>query len=160
MALPAAGGKSRFLGVKREGPAAAARDPSTRGISVVTFANSEAGLVRVVASQGGLRGPFIESSTTFSEARLSEWSKSYPYGYRQVGDVNEFYTSTSGIGVAEIPDRSVVVASTNLQASPPNLLSVGGDLVGRTRRLASAPSLAWLKAAPESDKQYDGRIAA
>jgi hypothetical protein len=146
--------------VERDGPASAALALSRLGVAVVTLGTGAAGLVRVAASEGSLHGPFTESRAVFSEARLHEWATDYPYGYRQVQDVNEFYISTSGVGVSDIPDRAVVVASTEMQAYPPNLLNVADDLAGRSRRFASAPSLAWLKAAIEKPRKLDGRITA
>ena len=160
ISLPAAGRNSHFLGVNPDAPAAAAQSLSMHDISVVTLACSQSGLVRTVAMHGVLSGPFSEPTETFSEKRLIEWTVSYPYGYRQVADVNEFYLSTSGIGLTEIADRSVVVSDAAMQAYPPNLLAVGDDLAGRTRRLASAPSLAWLKGAVECERISDGRMTA
>jgi tetratricopeptide (TPR) repeat protein len=159
--LPVSDGRSRFLGIERDAPALTARSLSKLGISVVTLAKCDTGLVRTVSSQGVLEGPFIEPSSAFSQHRFSEWSENYPYGYGQVADVNEFYVSTSGIGVSGLPDRSVIVASTDIQSFPPNLLDVGGNIAGRSRRLASAPSLAWLKMVLlDSKREFDGRISA
>lgn len=84
ISLPAAGRNSSFLGVRRDAPAAAAQALSMHNISVVTLASSEIGLVRTIATQGALSGPFLEPVTTFSERRLAEWSEHYPYGYKQV----------------------------------------------------------------------------
>jgi hypothetical protein len=63
---------------------------------------------------------------------------------------------TAGIGVSDMPDRAVIVASTEMQAYPPNPLNVADDLAGRTGRLALAPSLAWLKAATEGQENSTG----
>lgn len=161
MAVSLVESQPRFLSDDRARPANAARALSKLGISVVTLANTDAGLVRTISSGGQAYGPIVESVSVFSKERLARWSENYPVSYKRVADVNEFYLSTDGIGVSELPDRSVVIASTDMQGFPPNLLNVACDLAGRTRRLASAPSLAWLDAKMrEGQYKFDGRIAA
>ena len=160
IALPSRAGASQFLGVERASPASAAIEISKLGIDIIMIGNGTAGLVRTVAAEGNLSGPYVEETSVFSRQRLSKWSSHYPYGYKQVDDVNEFYLSTSGIGISEMPTRAVLIAGTDLQAFPPNLLNVANDLAGRTRRLAAAPSLAWLKSAITKPMPSDGRVTA
>lgn len=160
IALPSGRSISRLLGIDRMGPASAAVEISKLGIDVVVIGNGTKGLVRTVAAGGILSGPYVEGASVFSRQRLSEWSSHYPYGYKQVDDVNDFYLSTSGIGLSEMPARAVLVAGTELQSFPPNLINVANDLAGRSRRLASTPSLAWLKSATATPLPSDGRITA
>lgn len=83
--------------------------------------------------------------------------REYPYEYGQVRDTNEFFTSTEGIGLTELSQRALIVASTGLQALPPNLLRVQGEFAGWTRALEAAPSLTWLESARRNPFTGDGR---
>ncbi|WP_426409462.1 hypothetical protein [Bradyrhizobium ganzhouense] len=141
-------------------PAAAAMKISGEGLAVVGLGRTDAGLVRAVAIDGDLVGACLEPEDVFANDRLAEWEASYPYGYRDVEAFNEFYTSTEGIGVSEMPERAVVIASADLQGFPPNLLRIGPDLAGKERRLAASPSLGWLRASRRSKWKGDGRISA
>lgn len=130
-----------------EAPAAAAREIARADLAVVAMGIAKDHLVRVTATDAELQAPVTEDEDTFSADRLSEWAEKYPYEYSKVRDTNEFFTSTEEIGLTELPKRAVIVASTGLQAFPPNLLRVEGEFAGWTRALAAAPSLTWLDSA-------------
>jgi hypothetical protein len=157
--LPGQPGPSRSFDDARA-PAEVAREISREGLSVVGIGNTDDGLVRVSATGGELDSSSLEPLQTFSEARLVAWQEAYPYGYRDVQAFNEFYISTDGIGVSELPERAVVIASSDLQGFPPNLLRIGPHLAGHDRRLAAAPSLSWLRASRRTPFRGDGRISA
>lgn len=141
-------------------PAEAAREIAREGLAVIGLGSTDDGLVRVVAMGGELEASSLEPPQVFSGDRLLAWQAAYPYGYRNVQAFNEFYVSTDGIGVSELPERAVIIASSDLQGFPPNLLRVGPDLAGRDRRLAAAPSLSWLQASRRTPWNGDGRISA
>jgi len=105
-------------------------------------------LIRCIADKGQLTLPVRESSDVFSEDRLRQWSQEFPFRYGVDEETpNLFYTSTEGLGVGDLPPRAVLVASANIQHWTPNLIRIGEEFSGQTRRLAAAPSLAWLRAA-------------
>lgn len=115
---------------------------------VMLGVDADGRLVRCVAEGGTLKEPVRESTEVFSERRLLDWSQRYPFDYGVYRDAfNLFETSTRGVGVGDLPLRAVVVASANIQHWAPNLMRIGDDLAGQTRRLVAAPSLGWLKAA-------------
>ncbi len=131
-----------------DGPSEAACEISRDGIDVVLLGNSDAGLLRVVASGGGLQEVVTEPQEVFDVERLKAWRETYPMVYgTEDADANRFHLSTEGIGVSALPDRAVVVADTLLQVFPPGLLRVGDEPAGLDVRLAAAPSLEWLLAA-------------
>lgn len=105
-------------------------------------------LLRTTAAEGTLHTPVRETPETFSKNRLTEWSQEIPFRYGiDTQAMNLFYTSTEGIGVSELPERAVLVMSAGLQPCPANLLRLGDELAGLSRRLAAVPSLAWLASA-------------
>jgi hypothetical protein len=102
-------------------------------------------LLRTTVADGTLHPPVREAPGTFSKSRLTDWSQEFPFRYGiDTQAMNLFYTSTEGIGVSELPERAVLVMSVELQQYPANLLRLGSDLAGFSRRLAVAPSLTWL----------------
>lgn len=158
--LPAGSTPDRLLD-DPDAPAKAAKAISEEGLPVVGLGLAERGLFRIVATGGNLGPAILESRDVFSSARLGEWRRTYPYAYKDAKAVdNEFYSSTDGIGVSDLPERAVVVASIDLQGFPVDLLRVGQHLAGRDRRLAAAPSLSWLLASRRRPFRGDGRIAA
>lgn len=157
--LPTGAASDRLLD-DPDGPAAAAREISAEGLAVVVLGLAEDGLVRVVAVGRELGPAVVEPSTVFSSSHLADWKKTYPYAYSATLGFNEFFTSTDNIGVSELPERAVLVTGVGLQGFPADLLRVGPDLAGRDRRLATAPSLAWLVASRRLRFKGDGRIAA
>lgn len=105
-------------------------------------------LIHCIADKGQLAAPVRENSHVFSEDRLRHWSQEFPFRYGvDEKTPNLFYTSTEGLGVGDVPSRAVLVTSANIQHWPPNLIRIGEQFAGQTRRLAAAPSLAWLRAA-------------
>jgi hypothetical protein len=143
-----------------DGPTLAAQTIAREGLAVVMLGLAGGRLRRVIAADGVLQPTAMEPGDVFSANRLAAWGRTYPYGYRDAQDVNVFYTSTEGLGVSSLPDRAVAVAGTDLQGLPVNLLRIGDQLAGRTRRLATAPSLTWLQAAHRNAFAGDGRITA
>ena len=96
-------------------------------------------LLRTTAADGTLHTPVCETSETFSENRLDNWSQEFPFRYGiDMQAMNLFYTSTEGIGVSELLERAVLVMSAELQPYPANLLRLGNELAGFSRRLAVA----------------------
>ncbi|HEX8320458.1 hypothetical protein [Longimicrobium sp.] len=146
----------RLIG-SADGPARAAGVIARADLAVLAMGLAKDRLIRVTAMDGELQRPVAEEEDTFSADRLSEWSAKYPYEYAAVRDSNEFFTSTGRIGVTEMPERAVIVASTDLQRFPPNLLHVQDEFAGWTRRLAAAPSLTWLESARRNPFTGDGR---
>ncbi|MGI8508655.1 MAG: hypothetical protein ACR2MQ_04965 [Gemmatimonadaceae bacterium] len=129
-------------------------------LAVVMLATAKNGLRRVVVKNDRVPAVAIEPISVFSEERLFEWTRNFPYGYASAANPNVFFTSTEGIGLSDLPERAVIVASTELQPYPPNLFRVEDELAGRSRRLAAVPSLAWLDAARSREFQSDGRSVA
>lgn len=150
-------GESPRLLDRLEDPAEAAREISLHGISVVLAGLGPRGLVRISTVEGMHDEPRLEAEETFSIERLSTWRARYPHAYGDAREVNVFFTTTEGLGLTELPPRAVIVASTDLQVLPPNLLRVDDDLAGWNRPLAAAPSLAWLQAARRHPFGGDGR---
>jgi hypothetical protein len=163
LTLPAAdagSGESTRLLDRVEAPAEAAQEISLHGINVVLAGLGPQGLVRVSTVKGTHGEPRLETEETFSIERLSTWRNRYPHAYGGTDEVNVFFTSTERLGLTELPPRAVIVASTDLQVLPPNLLRVNDDLAGWDRPLASAPSLGWLRAARRHPFGGDGRCLA
>jgi hypothetical protein len=154
------GGVMPLLVRQASAPADAARELSLSGISVVTLALGEGGLVRTAVTGGVPDAVTIESFDMFSTTRFDGWKDEYPYAYRDPSNPNAFYTSTAGLGVSALPERAVVIASTDMQVFPPNLLNVDDELAGYRHRLAAAPSLTWLLAARQNAFAGDGRAVA
>jgi hypothetical protein len=152
--------QSAGLRVLASGPLEAAQQIGVDNLAIVTLAMAEGGLRRVVVERGRPPEVIIEPTSVFSEKRFSDWTRDFPYGYSNASDPNVFFTSTEGIGVSDLPERSVIIATTELQRYPPNLLRVRDELAGRSRRLAAAPSLAWLHAARFRTFKSDGRSVA
>jgi hypothetical protein len=119
-----------------------------------------ASLVRLDAVHGRVNAPVIEPHHVFSSDAVRQWRESYPYAYGYSQDLNVFYTSTRGIGVSALPPRAILVASTDLQGFPPNLLSVADTLAGWDHRLSAAPSLTWLLASRRNPFSGEGRTVA
>ena len=140
-----------------EMPAAAAREATRANLAVVVMGMAEDRLVHVTAADAALQAPVSEDADTFSADQLGEWAETYPYGYSEVRDPHEFYVSTEGIGLSALPGRAVIVASTALQAFPPNLFRIDNQFAGWTRALAVAPSLTWLDSARRNAFRGDGR---
>lgn len=94
----------------------------------------------------------------FDPGRFAQWNKSFPHGYSLAGD-DQFRASLAGLGLPQLPDRAVFIAS-KLTRMPPNLLQVDGDPAGLTKALATAPSLDWLKSSMDMGRRGDGSAAA
>ncbi|MDF1552485.1 MAG: hypothetical protein P1P84_05450 [Deferrisomatales bacterium] len=152
-------GELLFTSVK--GPVDVAHSIAKGGLPVVMLGVAENGLTRVDFTDENVTA-HVEAVATFSTDALREWRGKYPYEYQDPrhDTSHDFYTSTEHLGVTALPERAVIVAGTELQAFPPNLLQIDGALAGETRRLALAPSLGWLEAARRTPWLGDGRIQA
>lgn len=136
-------------------PSHDAREVAAGGIDVVMLGLSGASLIRATFA-GTDEEVVVEDADTFSGEALREWRQRYPYAYQDPrrDTSHDFYVSTRHLGVSHLPERAVIVAETELQAFPPNILQVDDALAGQTRRLAFAPSLAWLREARRNP--FDG----
>ena len=143
------------------GPAGLARDIAAAGVPVVMLGAGRNGLTRVLF-ESGRDEAVVECDDVFSPTAFAAWRDRYPRAYQdpERDTSHDFFTSTERLGVSRLPDRAVVVASTELQAFPPNLLQVERAMAGESRRLAAAPSLGWLAAAWRVPWPGDGRMAA
>ena len=144
-------------------PAEIARSISRAGLNVVQAGFDAFGrVVRVSAVNGRLETPVREPLEVIHGERFKSWAVEYPYAYGvDETTTNLFYTTTADLRLSSLPEGPVVVvADTGLQAFPPNLLYVEEEFAGRTRPMAAAPSLAWLRAAHAKGLTGDGRICA
>lgn len=138
-----------------------ARSISREGISVVQAGFDASGrLVRVSTVDGHIETPVRESDNVILAERFKIWSKRYPYTYGIDGEsLNLFYTTTADLRLSSLPPGPVlIVADVRFQPFPPNLLYVDEEFAGRTRAMAMAPSLSWLRAARLKGMIGDGRL--
>ncbi|WP_234891131.1 hypothetical protein [Agrobacterium vitis] len=142
-------------------PAMQAREIVAEGLDVVMLGLADNGLTRLVFSRNE-ETVVLEEEMTFSAAALREWRKHYPYAYEDSkrDTSHDFFVSTVNLGLSNIPERAVIIAGTDLQALPPNILQVGRELAGREHRLALSPSLSWLCDARNTQFKGDGVIRA
>lgn len=129
-------------------PAEFAEEFSGLGINVVLLGlNANGNLVRVTATKGALTEVVCEDSAVFSQAKLNEWSKQFPYDYGDASETdNLFYTSMRGLELTiAVSGRTLFVTDAALAQLPPNLLLVSDEFIGRRMPVAAAPSLAWLR---------------
>jgi hypothetical protein len=138
-----------------------ARSISSDGFSIVQAGFDSCGrLVRVSTVDGHMEAPLRERADVILAKRFAIWSKKYPYAYGIDGEsFNLFYTTTADLRLSSLPEGPVViVADVRFQLFPPNLIYVDEEFAGRTRPMASAPSLAWLQAARSKGMIGDGRL--
>lgn len=127
---------------------------------VLMGVDADGRLIRCIAEGGKLGPSFWESPEMFSGENLGRWSKEFPFRYGvDEKTPNLFYTSTEGLRLHDLPLRAVLVTGANIQHWPPNIMRLGDEFAGQTRRLAAAPSLAWLSAA-RSRRATDRRALA
>lgn len=146
-----------------EEPAEIAGAISQDGLSIIQLGFDASGhVVRVAAVDGQLQLPLREPDEIFNLERFGRWSSEYPYAYGIDEDTaNLFYTTTADLRLSALPDGPViVVADASIQPFPPNLFYVDNEFAGRTRPIAAAPSLAWLRAARAKGPIGDGRLCA
>lgn len=142
-----------------EHPAAIAEALSLSGTSVVLLGSDSEKHVSHVHWEHGSGSIWIEPANVFTLQDFRTWSEKFPYEYGVDDDTpNLFYTSTENLRLSGLPTGPiVVVADTELQQFPCNILRVGDDFAGESRPMAAAPSLSWLKAARDNPAQTDGR---
>lgn len=135
---------------------------SREGISVIQVGFDSSGrMVRVSTVDGHMGTPVREPDNVMLAERFKIWSKKYPYAYGIDDAVNLFYTTTADLRLSSLPQGPVVVvADVRFQSFPPNLLYVDEEFAGRTRAMATAPSLSWLQAARSKGMIGDGRFCA
>lgn len=129
-------------------PAETLGELSRRGLRIELLAFDSADrLVRLSADEGTIT--VLREENAFSIRALHSWSLRFPYEYGlNTHEPNLFYTSMLGLGLSEEVDRrTAFVLDTRLQRLPPQLLLIGGELLGRGAAVAVAPSLTWLRAA-------------
>lgn len=146
-----------------EEPAETACAVSADGLSVVQLGFDARGyLVRVAAVNGEVQAPVREADNVFNRERFGHWASAYPYAYGiDESTANLFYTTTADLRLSDLPQGPViVVADADLQAFPPNIFYVQDEFAGRTRAIAAAPSLGWLRAARSTGPIGDGRLCA
>ncbi|MHB8271991.1 CHAT domain-containing protein [Bradyrhizobium sp.] len=146
-----------------EEPAEIACSISQDGISVVQIGFDARGhLVRLTTTNGELRPPVRETDDVFHRERFGRWASDYPYAYGiDESTANLFYTTTADLRLSGLPEGPViVVADASVQPFPPNIFYVDDEFAGRTRPIAAAPSLGWLRAARSIGMIGDGRLCA
>lgn len=160
-AVPAPGWKvtSRPLSIVTSvgEPATIAKYLSLEGVSVILLgSDAKKHLTHVQWREG--EGS-IEPVDAFSVIDFRTWSENFPYKYGIDDETpNLFYTTTERLRLTTLPAGPiVVVADTELQQLPCNILRIGDEFAGENHPMASAPSLSWLKAARDNPAQTDGR---
>lgn len=141
-------------------PLEAATEIARLGLPVVGMALDDSGLMTMTVTSEGPQPPVAVQSGAFDAKLLLGWSRTFPLGYSNPNLAQEdFRAVTKGLGLPELPDRAVML-SGYLSLVPPNVLTVGGDLAGLTKSLATVPSLSWLKASIAAARKGDGSAAA
>lgn len=143
-----------------EAPLATAVEIASLGLPVVGMALDDRGLMVMTVTADGPLPPTAVATDTFDPEQLVKWSLSFPRGYSATTLSQEhFRGATRRLGLTWLPDRALIV-SGNLPHLPPNVMTVDGDLAGRSRSLSTVPSLAWLKASIVAARKGDGSAAA
>jgi len=145
-----------------EEPSEISRSISEGNLSVLQVGFDDLGrVVRVNAVDGRLDPAVRESDHLILKKRFDQWSVEYPFAYgTDETTTNLFYTTTANLRLSSLPKGPVVViADVRFQPFPPNLIYVDAEdnFAGRTRPMAAAPSLGWLKAAGIKGVVGDGR---
>lgn len=147
---------------RRGEPAAVAQSMSTDGVDVLQIGFDVKGrLIWLAASDGALARPVVEDSNKFSRAAFHDWSQMFPYRYGIDDSPNLFYRTTEHLQLAWPAGRPTIIsASSELQAFPPNIIYDGTEFLGRKAAVAAVPSLSWLSGARERNNKGDGRRVA
>ena len=140
-------------------PLAAAMTLAHQGIAVTGLAISNNRLVQIDVSGSSQTRVHTEGAEIFSSPAIDQWSIKYPHDYAYV-DSQAFAASVSGLGLASLPDRALIVATGKLMRVPPNIFDIDGQFAGRDHRLAVTPSLNWLIASRSRDGQGNGMVRA
>jgi hypothetical protein len=143
-------------------PAAIAAAVSAECAVVALGLDSNGRLARTTWVNG--EGSYVrEPADVFSSAAFETWKETLPFGYG-VDDgatANFFYTTTEHLRVTSLPDGPVVVvADSDLQIFPANLLRVGDTFAGQVRPISAVPSLSWLNASRENPAGSNGLLKA
>lgn len=141
-------------------PLAAATEIARLGVPVVGMALDGTGLMTMTVTAEGAQPPVAVTTDTFDSKLLVGWSRTYPHSYSDPKLPPEnFRDATRGLGLPDMPERAIVL-SGDLSLVPPNVLTIGSDLAGLSRSLATVPSLSWLKASIAAARKGDGSAAA
>ena len=141
-------------------PLATAIEIAGYGLPIVGMALDENGMMAMTVTGDGPEPPVAIPLEAFEPEWLAEWSSRYPSRYSEPDlSPEEFRRATERLGLPGLPERALIVAG-DLSRMPPNVLTVDGDLAGVSKLLATAPSLAWLKASVAVDRKGDGTAAA
>lgn len=144
-------------------PVEMAKRVSAEGVSVVLAGiDASSRLVAVIATAGGIDSVHREGREVFSVDHYRSWTEEFPlrYGIDEQAP-NLFHLSTDRLGISNLPDSPVLlVADTELQQLPPNLLRQGDRFAGQMRAMAMVPSLSWITAAWSRPAKTNGRRAA
>ncbi|WP_292325406.1 CHAT domain-containing protein [Mesorhizobium sp.] len=144
-------------------PGDVATSMTREGMSVVLLGIDADGHLRRVDWIDGKGGVVSEAPDAFSVTEFRKWTDEFPFRYGIDEDTpNLFFLSTDRIRLSSsLPDGPVVViADTELQQLPCNIMRVGDRFAGQERPMAAAPSLSWLKAARAHPAKTDGRMVA
>jgi tetratricopeptide (TPR) repeat protein len=143
-------------------PASIAAAVSAECAVVALGLDSNGRLARTTWVNG--EGSYVrELPEVFSSEAFETWKKTLPfeYGVDDGATANFFYTTTEHLRVTGLPDGPViVVADSDLQIFPANLLRVGDTFAGQVRPISAVPSLSWLNASRESPASSNGRMMA
>ena len=143
-------------------PAAIARALSAYQVAILQLGLDADGLLVRAECLGGVNRPATrEPVELFSRQALYDWSREFPRRYGHDDSPNLFYTTTERLQLSAAPEvPTIVLATTELQSFPPNILFDGREFLGRRQPVATAPSLAWLKGSVERNWTGDGRMVA
>lgn len=143
-----------------EAPFTAANEIAKLGIPLLSMAIDDDGLMIASIGSDGPQVPVAVPTEFFAKDALDDWSQTFPYGYAMESrnDV-AFRASTQRLGLPFLPERAILFAG-EIARLPPNVLTVDGDLAGSARALATAPSLAWLRASINAGRKGDSSVAA
>lgn len=146
----------------RQDPAAIAAAIANTGTDILQLGfDADGRLVRLLTSAAGTASVAREDLSLFSQAALRDWSAEFPRRYGLDDSANLFYTTTDRLQLSVRPEHPIIlVAGTDLQAFPPNILFADGEFLGRRQPVAAVPSLAWLKGAQGGGRTGDGRHVA
>jgi len=148
--------------LRKEEPAAIARSISSSGPAILQLGlDANGSLIRAISASGRNGAAIREASDIFSQEAFHDWMLEFPRRYGYDDSPNLFYTTTDRLRLSAVPEGpTIVVAATELQTFPPNLLFANGEFLGRRQPVAAAPSLAWLSGARDRSQAGDGRMVA
>ncbi len=135
---------------------------SNDGFAVLQVGLDSSGQCICLATENGTSTPPTRLDTEYiSEPSFAKWLEEFPYRFGiDTTTMNLFYTSTDKLCFQKLPKLpTMLVAATELQSYPPNILRVKGEdtFLGQEFPVASVPSISWLKEAKRQGSVGDGR---